>query len=143
MADDYAITLDDRAWDADTQAVVDGLVAFNAAHAGPGNGRSLVLLVRGADGAVRGGLLGYTHWNWLFVSHLWVHDTLRGRGVGSELLRRAEAEAVARGCRHAHLDTFSFQAPGFYERHGYQVFGRLDDYPPGHARIFLQKRDLA
>jgi GNAT superfamily N-acetyltransferase len=102
----------------------------------------LVLLLRDADGTIRGGLLGYTHWNWLFVSHLWVHEPLRGRGLGRELLGRAEAEAAARGCRNAHLDTFSFQARDFYESRGYVVFGTLDDYPPGHSRYFLQKRGL-
>lgn len=87
----------------------------------------------------KGGLLGHTHWNWLFVSHLWVADPLRGRGYGRALMVQAEEEALRRGCDHAHLDTFDFQARAFYERLGYTVFGQLADYPSGHTRYFLQK----
>ena len=62
---------------------------------------------------------------------------LRRQGLGAELLRRAEDEARARGCVGAHLDTFSFQARGFYEKQGYALFGTIPDCPPGHARFFL------
>jgi ribosomal protein S18 acetylase RimI-like enzyme len=139
---DYTITLEEQPSAEDARAVVTGLVAYNDSQAEPEGAARLVLLVRDGDGTIRGGLLGYTHWNWLFVSHLWVHDSLRGRGLGRELLGRAEAEGIARGCRNAHLDTFSFQARGFYESLGYEVFGTLDDYPPGHSRYFLRKRGL-
>lgn len=139
---DTLISLEEHPSDDDTNAVVNGLVGYNGSQVGPSGGRRLVLLLRDGEGTIRGGLLGYTHWNWLFVSHLWVHDSLRGRDLGRELLARAEAEAAARGCRNAHVDTYSFQAPGFYESLGYEVFGTLDDYPPGHSRYFLRKRGL-
>jgi GNAT superfamily N-acetyltransferase len=76
---------------------------------------------------------------WLFIRYLWVSDSLRGRGIGRELMAGAEAHALERGCHSAWVDTFSFQAPGFYPKLGYEVFGELD-YPPGHKRIFLRKR---
>jgi GNAT superfamily N-acetyltransferase len=139
---DTSISLEEHPSEDDANAVVNGLVGYNDTQVGPSGGRRLVLLLRDGDGTIRGGLLGYTHWTWLFVSHLWVHDSLRGRGLGRELLIRAEAEAAARGCRNAHLDTYSFQARGFYESLGYEVFGTLNDYPPGHSRYFLQKRGL-
>ncbi len=93
-------------------------------------------------GKIVGGLLGYTHWNWLIVKQLWVCDEARGRGSGSELIRAAEREAVERSCLHAHCDTFDFQVLPFYEKLGYEVFGKLEDYPLGHTRYFLQRRDL-
>jgi GNAT superfamily N-acetyltransferase len=65
-------------------------------------------------------------------------DDLRGRGVGRELMAQAEARAVERGCHAAWLDTFSFQARGFYEKLGYEEFGTLD-YPPIHKRYFMKK----
>jgi GNAT superfamily N-acetyltransferase len=55
-------------------------------------------------------------------------------------MAEAEAEALRRGCHAASLDTYSFQARGFYERLGYSVFGIIDDCPPGHSRIYLIKR---
>src|SRR5712691_3125402 len=72
-------------------------------------------------------------------TNLWVHAELRGQGIGRELMARAEQRAAALGCHSAFLDTFSFQAPGFYQKLGYTVFGTLD-YPPDHKRFFLQKR---
>lgn len=95
-----------------------------------------------SSGELVGGLAGHTHWNWLFVSHLWVADDQRGVGLGTRLMRTAESEAVDRGAAHAHVDTYDFQALQFYERIGYQRFGVLQDYPPGHSRRFL-RRDLA
>lgn len=70
---------------------------------------------------------------------LWVAPGFRRRGLGARLLAAIESAALDRGCTRAHLDTFSYQAKPFYERHGYAVFAVLDDYPPGHERIFLRK----
>jgi len=64
---------------------------------------------------------------------------MRGAGLGRRLIKQAEEEAVRRGCRGVWLDTFSWQARGFYEKLGYSVFGTIDDYPPGHQRFFLKK----
>lgn len=100
----------------------------------------LSVLIRDVKGEIVGGLVGKTHWGWLFVSHLWVSEALRGQGYGRQVLLEAEQAAKKRGCSHAYLDTFSFQALGFYERLGYKIFGVLEDFPPGHQRYFLQKQ---
>lgn len=120
-------------------AVLDGLRRYNRQHAGPPDFQPLVLAARGAAGEIVGGLMGETGWGWLHVDLLWVAEAQRGRGVGRRLLRAAEYEAGARGCRHAYLDTFDFQARPFYEREGYAVFGVQADYPPGHQRYYLAK----
>ena len=99
----------------------------------------LAVFLRDATGPVRAGLDASTYSDWMFVNNLWVHAELRGQGVGRELMARAEQRAAALGCHSAYLDTFSFQAPGFYQKLGYTVFGTLD-YPPDHKRFFLQKR---
>jgi GNAT superfamily N-acetyltransferase len=83
--------------------------------------------------------LGNTYWGWLYISILWLAESLRGQGVGGRLLDMAEQEALDRGCRHAHVDTLDFQALPFYEKHGYAVWGTLNDLPPGHSRYFLKK----
>jgi GNAT superfamily N-acetyltransferase len=121
--------------------IVRSLISFNEGHAPTESYRDLVVLARHGSELV-GGLLGYTHWDWLFVKQLWVAEALRRSGIGSSLMLAAEREARRRGCLHAHCDTFDFQALPFYQAVGYSVFGRLDDYPVGHTRYFLQKRNL-
>ena len=88
---------------------------------------------------VAGGVIAITYWNWLYIDLMWIKEDLRGLGYGSRLLALAEAEARTRGAQHAYLDTFSFQAPEFYKKQGYQVFGELRDFPLGHQRYFLKK----
>ena len=134
------IILTDAAQPADHDAIVAGLIAFNRAATGRSDGRPLAVLIRDAEGATIGGLLGRTGLDWLHVELLYVPDDLRGTGAGRDLMLRAEAEARARGCRGIWLDTFSFQARGFYEKLGFTSFGQLDDYPTGHQRFFMRKR---
>lgn len=115
------------------------LNAFNDAKAGVDPWRQLVITLKDDAGGILGGLWGSTGYCWLFVELLVVPGAYRGRGVGTQLMAMAEAEALARGCHSAWLDTFEFQARGFYERLGYSCFGELANYPPGHARFFMQK----
>ncbi len=116
-----------------------GLHAYNIQQAGESNPQRLCFVVQGEDQVIVGGVLGEIHWDWLYIDLMWVSDELRGKGYGQRLLSAIEEEARRRGAKHAHLDTFSFQAPDFYLKNGYQVFGSLQDFPPGHQRIFLTK----
>src|SRR5262249_3757241 len=119
--------------------VLDSLIAFNDAKAGDSGYRPIAFAVEDERGRMTGGLSGATAYGWLFIELLFVPESLRGQGVGTELIRRAEAEAVARGCHSGWLDTFAFQARGFYERLGYSCFGELKNYPAG-SRFFMSKR---
>ena len=96
--------------------------------------------LKDARGEWLGGLTGYLRGGWMHVNFLWVTESLRGQRYGSRLMDAAEAYAVERGCTGATLETLSFQAPGFYARRGYEVFGTLEEYPPGHSKLFLRKR---
>jgi GNAT superfamily N-acetyltransferase len=96
------------------------------------------VVLRADDGRLGGAVIGVISWTWLFVEAVWVEDSLKGRGVGRELMARAEAHGVAQGCHAAWLDTF--QARDFYLALGYEVFGVLEDYPPGQSRSFMRKR---
>ncbi len=120
-------------------AILDGLIAYNTRQTGIADLRPIAVALADAAGQTVGGLWGRTAYGWLFVELLFVPESLRGRGVGADLMRRAEDEARVRGCRAAWLDTFSFQARGFYERLGYTSFGVLNDYPPGFSRYFMHK----
>ncbi len=87
-----------------------------------------------------GGLTARITQRWLFLHLLAVAPEARGTGTGTALMRAIEDEARARDLIGIWLDTYSFQAPGFYAKLGYVEVGRIPDYPPGHARIFLAKR---
>lgn len=125
---------------ADIQTVQSGLREFNIAHIGPSNSRPLQLFLRDDSATIVGGLLGEIRWRWLYVAILWVSSDLRGHGYGSELLSAAESEARSHGCVGIYLDTFEYQARPFYEKHGYELFGTLEGYPPGYSQYHLAKQ---
>jgi len=114
--------------------------AFNAAATGHHDARLLSIAARGDSGDLRGGLSGWTWGGCGYIELLWVRDDERGDGLGTRLLAAAEAEVHRRGCDRVTLDTHSFQAPGFYARHGYTECGRTPGYPSGHDSIHLIKR---
>ncbi len=133
------ISEDDYPEMAAVEAIQKGLHAFNQEMGGPYDREPVTVLARDADRAVKGGLLGLTYWHWLFIDWLWLHRDARGQGTGSALLARAEEIARGRGCTHAYTDTFSFQAPHFWQRNGWREAGRLEGMPHGHARVWFQK----
>jgi len=125
--------------DDDAQLIRQKLNEYNSKFAPPDNHERLCLVVRkGAN--IIGGLLGGTYWNWLYIELFWVDESERQAGLGTQILARAEAIAIEKGCKQAHLETHDFQSLGFYTRRGYQVFGELDDLPEGHTKYYLRKR---
>ena len=123
----------------DVRALEDGLYRYNVEQTGRDDGRWLAIFLRDADGRIVAGLSGWTWAGWLKVANLWVRQDLRRKGHGHHLLGAAEAEAVARGCTRATLDTYSFQAPEFYQRLGYRIVAAVDDLPAGHKHYTLVK----
>ena len=125
--------------EATIRAISDGLNEYSARFAPATDWSPHWIVGRDAVGAVRAGVRYIIAYDWLFVHWLWVANPYRKQGIGSKLLMSAEVAARERGCRGAYLDTFTFQAPEFYPRHGYREFARLDDFPPGHTRIWLSR----
>ena len=101
--------------------------------------RALCVFARTPDGTIVGGLTGMTYWQYLEVAYLWVNEAHRGAGYATKLMAAAESEARARGCRHAVVDTYSFQALAFYQRIGYGEFGRLHGFAGKYDRHYLHK----
>ena len=133
------IRLTDDAGDEIRNAIRDPLVAYNAQKVGPSNYKSLAVVISDASDTILGGLSGGTAYGWLYIEFLFVPEPLRGQGLGTKLMTRAEAEVIARGCHSAALDTHEFQARDFYQRMGYECFGELDNYPAGFSRYFMRK----
>ena len=117
-----------------------GLGQFNEQQAGGQKYQRLCFVLQTPDQEIVAGVLGETYWDWFHLDLLWVAEELRGQGYGHRLLMRAEEEARRRGVKNVFLDTFSFQAPDFYKKYGYHIFGELPNYPPGHQRYFLTKQ---
>lgn len=123
----------------ETDYIREALNQFNCAHVGDDGHTPLNLIEYDADGNIIGGLLGGTYWGWMYIDILWVREDHRRQGVGSRLLTEAEKEAMRRGCHHVHVDTMSWQAPMFYQKHGYEVIGVLPDIPRGNQKYLLMK----
>jgi ribosomal protein S18 acetylase RimI-like enzyme len=123
------------------------LVEFNKPYASPlwqnpPHPRApLQVYVTNADDVVIGGLIGRTHAipEWLEISVIWVDEAMRGRGIGRKLMQLAETQARQRGCRFARLTTSQYQAPGFYQKLGYILYGTLANVPRGETDYFFWK----
>ena len=117
-----------------------GLRRYNAQQSGIDDSRPLAVVVSDPEThEVVGGISGRTSLGVLFVDLVYLPDELRGGGLGSRILKAAEDEGRRRGCRAAVLYTISFQAPDFYARRGWRVFGEIPCDPPGTRRIFMTK----
>ncbi len=108
------------------------LAAFNVAHSRIAEVSGFAIFLGGVVGSIWGRVLE--------IDCLWVGDELRGGGYGSQLLAAVEAGGAQRGCALAVLDTYSFQAPEFYRKHGYEVYGALEGYPDQQCKYFTKKR---
>ena len=117
----------------------EALYQFNNERVGEDSHTPLNIVEYDTNGNIIGGILGGTYWGWMYVDILWVHESHRYKGIGSKLLCKAEKEAIRRGCHHVHLDTMSWQAPEFYQKHGYEVIGILPDIPNGNQKYLLMK----
>ena len=139
--DDYRLTIETDPDPDVIQSLRANLSAYNVAQMGGDNHYEEVFVsLRDEDGRLVGGVVVEFMWGMCQVDFLWVQDNLRGEGHGRKLLDQVEQEAVKRRCQHILLDTFSFQAPGFYQKLGYEVVAEINDCPPGHSKLVFRKR---
>lgn len=143
MESTYTIALEDNPNIEETRFIEQALYAYNRQFAGADNYKPLTIFLRTAGQQLVGGLLGATYWEWLHITILWLEESVRGQGFGTQLLATAEQEGIRRGCQRVHLDTLEFQALVFYQKHGYTVFGVLADHPVGYNRYYLAKKLVA
>lgn len=126
------IEISDRVTPEITSCIAEGLDRFNDQQIGYGDRLPLAVVVKDPDsGEVLGGITGRSSLGLLFLDLFYLPEALRGAGLGSELLRRFEQEGRRRGCLSAVLYTISFQAPDFYQRHGWQRMGEVPCFAAG------------
>ena len=123
------------------ESILNPLRAYNERRGGPANDRTVAVLVRDVtSGETIGGLWGRSAYDWLHIELLFIPEQLRGEGLGTQVIRQAEQIAIEGGLTGVWVDTIEFQAPGFYQKLGYKVFGVLPDHPRGRQHFFLHKR---
>lgn len=115
-----------------------GIVEFNGNVVGQASSKTFAATLRD-DSQIVGGIVCLVRRGWLYIDELWLDERYRGKGFGSQLIDLAERHGRALGAAAAYVDTFSFQARPFYEKHGYVLFGELENYPSGHSRYWLSK----
>lgn len=124
---------------ADVARLCESLQAHNQPYTAVHDETAIHLVARNPHGTLLGGILADVALGWLEIHVLWVAADQRSNGLGAALLQACERKAHELGAHGARLDTFDWQAEGFYARHGYTCFGRLANYPAGHERIFMCK----
>jgi len=134
------LNLEEDPREADLRKILDGLLADHAAKGHIRSQRKLAVFLRDAERQVCGGIIGSTYWGHLIIEKLWVDESLRGLGYGQKLLQAAEDEALRRGCRYAHTDTFTWQNLPFYQKFGYEEYAVLKDFPAGHSLHYIVKK---
>ena len=122
-----------------SQIIGDLIRSYNRSKREAAESEPLNIYVEDDSGELMAGLVAETFGNWLEIEYLFVKEDLRGQGIGSQLLQRAESEAKKRNCRFAFVNTYQFQAPAFYQKHGYQEVFTLKDYPCTGQRHYYQK----
>ncbi|MEV7011166.1 GNAT family N-acetyltransferase [Streptosporangium sp. NPDC051022] len=135
---DAILTVGDRDPELSKQ-LDDALTAFNAAVTGVSEQGAFSVKVVDEDGELVGGLTAWTWGGLCGIAMLWVRGDHRKNGWGSKILQAAEAEALRRGCDRVAVSSFTFQAPGFYQRHGYEETGRMLGIPGGHEDVHMFK----
>lgn len=125
---------------AEEEIILQKLRAVNVAKFGESNRRELTIPIYGQEGEIIGGLIGYTGRGWLYVSMLYIPEELRGRGIATRMLAMAEAEASARGCIGAYIDTMNPDALRLYRKQGFAEIGKLNGLEGGHSVTWLEKR---
>ena len=126
--------------DADIAELRDNLIAYNVAHHGFTETFKAAIFIRNEQGAMEAGISAYAWGGTCEVELLWVAENRRGDGLGTRLLEAVEQEARRVGCNKIVLDTFSYQAPRFYEKHGFEITSTIEDFPKGHSHYLLVKK---
>ena len=135
----YKIIVDHKPSQADKDAVAEGLVVEYERLMGQSRDKEFSVFLKNDSGEILGGIQAQFDSESVYLETLWVDQKLRNQGYGTKLINAAELEAIKNGCVFSTLDTWDFQAEGFYLKNGYKPIGEIKKYWREHSRIFLRK----
>lgn len=138
MSDLYIETIQGEPSEEDRKVMVDGMLAHHASQGHPRVTEQYTVILRNEKKEVLGMAIGAFRWKGMRIETLWVDKSVRNNDWGTKLIQMLEDEARKRNCTVAYTDTYSWQAPAFYEKMGYKLYGKLD-YPKGHYLSYYSK----
>ncbi len=124
----------------DKQVMIDGMLSYHASKGHVRKSETFSVVIKDQNEKLLGCVMVSFLWNGMSIQSLWVDDAVRGQGLGKKLMAMAEEEGVKRGCTIAYTDTFTWQAPGFYEKLGYKIYGKLEGFPEDNALSYFCKK---
>lgn len=123
----------------DYKTLSDGMLSYHAKQGHPRTSETVNIFLKDKNKKTVGGIIVTILWNGIEINSLWVKESLRGKGLGKKLVEVGEKEGVKRGCTIIYTNTFTWQAPQFYEKLGYKPYGKLDNFPTGNALTYFYK----
>jgi ribosomal protein S18 acetylase RimI-like enzyme len=123
----------------DKKVMVDGMLAYHVSQGHPRKVETSSILLKDENNKLFGVVSMSFLWNGMEIQSLWIDESVRKQGWGSKLMEAAEAEGIKRGCTFAYTNTFTWQAPGFYEKLGYTLYGKLENFPEDNSLSYYRK----
>jgi ribosomal protein S18 acetylase RimI-like enzyme len=123
----------------DKAVMVDGMLNYHASNGHPREVDTHSIIIKDESNTFIGCVIVTFLYNGMEIATLWVDEKARGQGLGQKLMEMAETEGKKRGATFAYTNTFTWQAPGFYEKLGYALYGKLDDFPVGNSLSYYRK----
>lgn len=123
----------------DYKTLSDGMLSYHAKHGHQRTSETINIFLKDNNEKVFGGTIATVLWNGIEINSLWVEGSLRKQGYGRKLIALVENEGKKRGCTIIYTNTFTWQAPGFYEKLGYKSYGKLDNFPEGNTLTYYFK----
>ena len=124
----------------DKKVLVEGMLSHHAKKGHPRKSEVFSIFMKDQNNKVLGGVIVSFLWNGMEIQSLWVDESQRKQGWGQKLMEAVEAEAIKRGCTLAYTNTFSWQAPDFYSKLGYTLYGKLEGFPEGNSLSYFCKK---
>ena len=140
MSDHKFVSINGEPNPIDKRVMIDGMLAYHASKGHIRKSETFSVVIKDQSEKLLGCVMVSFLWNGMSIQSLWVDDAVRGQGLGKKLMTMVEEEGVRRGCTIAYTDTFTWQAPGFYEKLGYKIYGKLEGFPEGNVLSYYCKK---